>query len=79
MPAGFPVKFGKLVNACMLSTIRIVLSVAIEIPLFHVMSARVTFCNINGLSKLPPHVAIEDEVIVNSQKTVSEVILIIVY
>ena len=32
-----------------------------EIPLFHVMSARVTFGNVNGIKQPIPHVSLESE------------------
>ena len=35
--------------------------VSIEIPLFHVMSAKVTFCNLNGKTQPSPFVSLHTE------------------
>ncbi len=66
MPAGFPVKFGQsvyiiLIGAHLLIVVFSGWLVAIEIPLFHLMSARVTFGNINGVNQSVPHVSLQEE------------------
>ena len=45
------------------------LSLSLEIPLFHVMSARVTFGNINGHTQPVPHVSLKTEEVVESAYT----------
>ena len=58
MPAGFPVKFGE---KCLVFLALLLSHASSEIPIFHVMSARVTFGNIGGCSEPVPHVALHTE------------------
>lgn len=66
LPAGFPVKIGKSSNSFLLQRRILLISAminkhwvlffSIEIPLLHILNARITFGNIFGMDQEVPHV-----------------------
>lgn len=60
LPAGFPVKIGKHLNLFSfkryIKNNELKFLLFIEIPLFHILNARITFGNIFGMDQEVPHV-----------------------
>lgn len=57
LPAGFPVKIGEIFNFIVIHSPHILISrIFTEIPLFHILNARITFGNIFAWDQQVPHV-----------------------